>query len=92
MMECTPESTLPILGALSSVALNKAEGYRGLTQHGGPPGRLEESDPTECDFVRDGPALMDHTTCPGLGLIYYLLYTKHRHELRHARKAWPGSV
>ncbi len=35
----------------------------------------EESDPTGCDFVRDGrsmpPALTEHTTCPGLGLIYY---------------------
>jgi hypothetical protein len=27
---------------------------RGLTQHGGPPGWLEESDPAGCDFVRDG--------------------------------------
>ncbi len=26
-------------------ASNEAEGYRGLTQHGGPPGWLEESDP-----------------------------------------------
>ena len=49
---------------------------RGLAQRGGPPGWLEESDPAGCDFVRDGrslppPALTDHTTCPGLGLIYY---------------------
>jgi hypothetical protein len=35
---------------------------RGLAQHGGPPGGLEESDPAGCDFVRwtvhaasDGP-------------------------------------
>jgi hypothetical protein len=38
---------------------------RGLAQHGGPPGWLEESDPAGCDFVCDGrsmpPALMDHT-------------------------------
>jgi len=27
---------------------------RGLAQHGGPPGWLEESDPAGCDFVRDG--------------------------------------
>ncbi len=44
-------------------------------QRAGPPGWLEESDPAGCDFVRDGrsmlPALTDHTTCPGLGLIYY---------------------
>jgi hypothetical protein len=40
---------------------------RGLAQHGGPPGWLEESDPTPegYDFVRDGrpmpSALTDHT-------------------------------
>ncbi len=61
---------------------------RGLAQHGGPPGWLEESDTARgCDFVRDGrsmpPALMEHSTCPGLGLICYKMYTKHR----HARKA-----
>jgi hypothetical protein len=48
---------------------------RGLAQHGGLPGWLEESDTAGCDFVCDGrsmmPALTDHTTCPGLGLIYY---------------------
>jgi hypothetical protein len=48
---------------------------RGLVQPDGLPGWLEESDPAGCDFVRDGqsmpPALTDHTTCPGLGLIYY---------------------
>jgi hypothetical protein len=27
---------------------------RGLAQHGGVPGWLEESDPARCDFVRDG--------------------------------------
>jgi hypothetical protein len=41
---------------------------RGLPQHGGPPGWLEESVPTECDFVFAGRsmplALTDHTTCP----------------------------
>ncbi len=46
---------------------------RGLAQHGGPPGWLEESDPAGCDFVCDGrslpPALTDHTACPGLGLL-----------------------
>ncbi len=49
---------------------NEAEG-RGLTQHGGPPGWLEESDTAGSDFVRDGrsmpPALTDHSTCPGRG-------------------------
>jgi hypothetical protein len=47
---------------------------RELAQHGGPPGWLEMSDPAGCDFLREGPfmpsALTDHTTCPGLGLIY----------------------
>jgi hypothetical protein len=38
------------------------------------------------------PALTDHATCPSLGLIYYWMYTNHRHELRHARKAWPGTL
>jgi hypothetical protein len=38
------------------------------------------------------PALTDHTTCHSLGLIYYKMYTKHRHELRHARKAWVGTL
>jgi hypothetical protein len=46
---------------------------RGLAQHGGPPGWLEESNPAGCDFLRDGrsipPALTDHS-CPGMGLIY----------------------
>ncbi len=69
---------------------------RGLTQHGGPPGWPEESDQAGCNFVRDGrsmpPALPDHTTCPGLGPIYYWMYTNHRHELRHARKAWPDTL
>ncbi len=58
-------------------------GGRRVTQQGG-------------DFVRDRrsmpPALKDHTTCPGLELIYYWMYTKHRHELRHARKAWSGTL
>jgi hypothetical protein len=48
---------------------------RGLVQHGGPPGLLEDSDPTKCNFVHDGrsmpPSLTDQTTCPGLGLICY---------------------
>ncbi len=53
---------------------------RVLVQHGGPPSWLEASDPAECAFVLDGrsmpPALTDHTTCPGLELIYYGMYTK----------------
>jgi hypothetical protein len=51
---------------------------RGLAQHGGTLGRLEESDPAGCDIVRDGrsmpPALTDHTIFPGIGLIYYCMY------------------
>jgi hypothetical protein len=69
---------------------------RGLAQHGRPPGWLEESDPEGCDFVRDGrsmpPALTDHTTCPGLWLLYWWMYSKYRHELNHARKAWLGTL
>jgi hypothetical protein len=36
--------------------INEAEGYRGLAQHGTPPGWLEESDPAGVIlFVMDGP-------------------------------------
>ncbi len=46
---------------------------RGLAQHGSPPGWLEESDAAWCDFVHDErpmpPTMMDHTACPGLGLL-----------------------
>ncbi len=49
---------------------------RGLAQHGGPPGWLEESNSAWCNFVRDGrsmpPALTDYTTRPSLGLIHRL--------------------
>jgi hypothetical protein len=53
--------------------------------------------PSRCIlYVMDGPhRLAWRSTCttfPGLGLIYCQMYTKHRHELRHARKAWPGSL
>jgi hypothetical protein len=68
---------------------------RGLDQHGGPPGCLEDSDPAGRDFVRDRRSMPParHITCPGLGLIYYLMYTRHRNELRHARgKTWPGTL
>ncbi len=51
-------------------------------------GQLEESDLAGYDFVRDWwpmpPAMSNHTACP-------VMYTKHHHELRHARKAWPGA-
>jgi hypothetical protein len=44
---------------------------RGLAQHGGRPGWLEESGPAGCDLVRVGrsmpPTLKDHTICPGSG-------------------------
>ncbi len=69
---------------------------RGLAHHGNSPGWLEESDPEGCDFVHDRrsmpPALTGHTTCPCREVIYYKMYTKHRHELRQARKAWPGTL
>ncbi len=67
---------------------------RGLAQHDGPLGWLEESDPAGGDFERDGrslpPSLTDHTICSGDDLSP--LYTKHCHELRHVRKAWPGAL
>jgi hypothetical protein len=45
---------------------------RGLAQHGGPPGWLEECDPAGCDLVRDGRSLPPVLiACPGRGLIYY---------------------
>jgi hypothetical protein len=74
------------------VSPNEAEGYRGLAQHGGLPGWLEESDPAGCDFVHDGgfmrPALTDFWQIQLLLLMcYYGMYTKHRHELYYA-KAW----
>ncbi len=66
---------------------------RALALHGGPLGWLKESDPLIlCDGRSMPPALMDHTTCPSLGLIYYWVYTNHRHELRHARKVWPVTL
>ncbi len=37
---------------------------RGLVQHGGPPGWLEESDPAGCDFECDVRSMTDYTTCP----------------------------
>ncbi len=41
---------------------------RGLAQHGGLLGWLEESDPAGCDFVRDGravpPVFLYRTGCP----------------------------
>jgi hypothetical protein len=46
---------------------------RGMSQYGGPPGWLEESEPAGCDFVRDGRSmpltLTDRTACPGLELL-----------------------
>ncbi len=45
---------------------------RGLAQHGGPPGWLEErSDPADCEFVRDGrsmpPAMPWHLLAGPIG-------------------------
>ncbi len=36
-------------------------------------------------YVMDGPCRLT-----ALELIYYEMYTKHRHELRRVRKAWYG--
>jgi hypothetical protein len=46
------------------VAQLKRPKARGLAQHGGPPGWLEESDPAGCDGRPMPPALTDYTTCP----------------------------
>ncbi len=37
---------------------------RGLVQHGGPPGLLEESYPAGCDFDRDGRSIPPALTTP----------------------------
>jgi hypothetical protein len=42
---------------------------RGLAQHGGPAGWLEESEPAGCDGRSMPPTLTDRTTCPGLELL-----------------------
>ncbi len=46
---------------------------RGLAQHGGLPGWLEQSDPPPFIICFDGqsmpPAPMDHTACPSLGML-----------------------
>ncbi len=70
---------------------------RGLAQHGGPTGWLNESDPSGCDFVRDGPSmppvLKDH---PGLGCLYTKLNVHKTPSwatcIRHAKKAWSGTL
>ncbi len=50
---------------------------RGQTQHGGPTGWLEDSDPAGCDFVCVKrfmrPTLTDYTTCPDLEPIYSII-------------------
>ncbi len=65
-------------GSLSNQVNDGWEGCPGVLcvwLRAGLPGWLEESDPAGCDFVRDGrsmtPAMTDHTTCSGLGLIKY---------------------
>ncbi len=69
---------------------------RGLAQHVGSPGWLEETDPAGWYFVRDGrsipPALTDHALLSRSGADL-LMYTKHRHELRHRKEgmAWYSS-
>ncbi len=46
---------------------------REMTQHEGPPGWLDESDPAGRDLSCDGrsmpPSQTDHTACPGLELL-----------------------
>ncbi len=78
---------------------------RGLVQHGGRPGWLEESNPAGVIlYVMDGPYRLPfpyRTGCParscpsaadGISSCCYTVnvQTNIRHELPHARKAWPG--
>jgi hypothetical protein len=72
---------------------------RGLTQHGGPPGWLEESDPAGCDFVRDGRAVLPafsyrRLRADGISSCCYIVNV-HNHPacaMSHTRKAWPGTL
>ena len=75
---------------------------REMTQHGGLPVRLGESDPAGCDLCCDGrsmpPSLTDCLELLSCELLanpavvadvqILKMYTKHRHELYHERKAW----
>jgi len=70
---------------------------RGQTQHGGPPGWLEDSDPAGVIlYVMDGPyRLLFHAVPVALKGAAKLradgMYTTIRLELRHTRKSWPGT-
>jgi hypothetical protein len=55
IMQCLLSlSEINIFYCFFTVPTNVAEGYRGLAQHGGPPGWLEESDPVIL-YAMDGP-------------------------------------
>jgi hypothetical protein len=76
---------------------------RGLAQHGGPPGWQEESDPAGVIlYMIDGPYCLSCTVpvaltgaaqlrADGISSCCYM-NTTIRHELCHARKAWPGTL
>ncbi len=82
--------------------------HRWLAQHGGPPGWLDEIDTAGVIlYVMDGPYRLPfpyrigcfERSCPAACWWNFqlLLYSKKmnttiRHELRHARKAWPGTL
>ncbi len=76
---------------------------RGLAQHGGPPCLLEESELAGVIlYVMEVPYPLTFrylTGCPavrtdGISSCCYIIkmYTTIRHELFHARKAWPGTL
>ncbi len=81
---------------------------RGLAQHSGPPGWLEDSNPAGVIlYVMDGPPTCLFRTVPvvltgatqlladGLASCCYIVnvpYTAIRHELCHTRRAWPGTL
>jgi hypothetical protein len=74
--------------------------------HGGPPGWLKESDPAGVIlYVMDGPyrlsfpyctvlPLQELSSCELMEFPAAVIYSKCTliHELRHARKVWPGTL
>ncbi len=74
---------------------------REMTHHGGTPGWLEESDPAGWDLCCDGRSMppffwrtmpLSQTNRAAVTDVLVLKYTKYRHELYHARKAWVNTL
>ncbi len=77
---------------------SEVEGYRGLAQHGGLPGRLEESDPAGVIlYLMDGPYRLPFRTVPvvligdaqlrsdGISRCCYIVNV-------HNHPSWPGTL